>query len=124
MPNPISTTDTWSTNENAIYAPFTPRRTFELTIDDPEATNNEAFWAISADFDPADAPAIIAVISGHDSGAVNPVFIPSPGVAVPCCGIGYATSGNDVHGNLITSTISITQVFAFGGKKVNAFRRT
>lgn len=112
--NNLTKSTSFDKNVNSIYAPFTPRRTFYLNIDDLE--NTEAFWAITANFPVANAPVTLAVLSGHDGSTVNPVYIPSPGVMVPVCGVAIVSSGFDIFGNPVTTTPAvITEILAYGG---------
>lgn len=98
--------------------PIVPKRTWKLTIDNPQATGNEAFFAIQVNFSGASAIEV-AVISGTDSATrVNPVIVPYSGAIVPVSGIGYATSGTDAYDTTITTSGGITDVIAFGGDKV------
>jgi hypothetical protein len=106
----------FSKEENAGYSPFTPRRTFFLTIDDPDATNREPFWALQVNFPAGNPPVELAVLTGNDDGVVNPIFVSAPGVIVPVCGIGVVASGTDINGNGVnTSLAAITEIVAFGG---------
>jgi hypothetical protein len=113
----ISKTATIGKNASAHSYPVVPKRTWRLTIDNPKASQEEAFFAVQV-FTVSGSVDTVCILSGHDGETINPVYVPFSGAIIPVCGIGYMTSGNDIYGNPFTTTAGIT-VLGLGGDTVN-----
>jgi len=113
----ISKTETIGKNSPAHSYPVVPKRTWRLTLGNPKASQEEAFFAVQV-FTTSSAVDTVCILSGHDGSTINPIYVPFSGAIIPVCGIGYMTSGNDIYGNSFTTTAGVT-VLALGGDKIN-----
>lgn len=116
----MSVTQTLNNNSTAFEMPYVAKRSWVLSINDPSATNYEAFFAVQAELTDPDTIGKIVIITGHDNNVNNIVHVPFTGAIIPICGIGYSVSGTDVYGNAII-TSNITEVVGWGGAKVDRF---
>lgn len=103
-------------NESSVNYPWTAKRTWQLTIDDNEATKKEAFFAVQVNYTGSNA-IILCIDPGLDDGRINPVIVPYSGALVPICGVGYKTSGDDAYGTNHETGGTDVLVIAFGGNK-------